>query len=531
MEIPTESPKILVIRMSSLGDIILTAPVLRNLKHRWPQSCINLLVKPQFAAAASHSAYLSEVVKFQGFFKTARALNSAGYDLIIDLHSTLRSRLLSALLKAPLKIRYRKDSLARKLFVNFRVPSPALEKHTLERYLEIFGRLGVPVNHTGPLPGDWNIYGKTAGRDKEAGKAAANSSSTFPALSPLPAVGTAPIKFCVFQSAFLGDCVLTLPLLKKLKEIKPDAYITVLTRPETAGLFSASGLCSEVITDNKKTTSSPAGEFFRLARELKKRKFDAAIIPHRSLRTALLAWAAGIPLRSGFFTSAGSFLFTHKSHFSWLMHDAERNLTLLSPLADGLPPAAPAMPAPPCLPAPEAGTLEKFAPGEKITIGINAGSAWFTKRWPKERWAALVRKLALKHGSRILLAGGPGEAAWNGEIARMAGEENCLNLTGKTGIGELMGLIAGLKLFITNDSGPMHIAAALGVPVAAVFGPTTRELGFFPCGERTEVIETPLKCRPCALHGSKKCPRGHFLCMRLITADRVFEAAERLYKA
>ncbi|MCX5786362.1 MAG: hypothetical protein NTX59_11805 [Elusimicrobia bacterium] len=524
MEILTETPKILVIRMSSLGDIILTAPVLRNLKDRWPEARIDLLVKHQFAAAASNSVFLSGAVEFRGLFKTARTLNSAGYDLIIDLHATLRSRLLSTLIRAPLKIRYRKDSLARRLFVNFRVPSPALEKHTLERYLETLGRLGVPVKYTGPLLGDWSIA-QTAGF---------RSIVPHP---PLAGVSVSPVKFCVFQSAFLGDCVLTLPLLKKLKEIRPDASITVLTRPETAGLFSASGLCAEVITDNKKTAPSAAGEFLRLVSELKSRKFEAAIIPHRSLRTALLARAAGIPLRSGFSTSAGSFLFTHKAPFSWLLHDAERNLTLLAPLACGPSPVSPAPQSgrPAAWPgggvAAAAGTIEKFAPGEKILIGLNAGSAWFTKRWPKECWAALIRKLAFTHRSRILLVGGPGEAVWNSEIAGMAGDENCLNLTGKTGIGELMGLIAGLKLFITNDSGPMHIAAALGVPVAAVFGPTTRELGFFPHGEKTEVIETPLKCRPCALHGSKKCPRGHFLCMRLITADKVFEAAERLYEA
>jgi heptosyltransferase-2 len=178
----------------------------------------------------------------------------------------------------------------------------------------------------------------------------------------------------------------------------------------------------------------------------------------------------------------------------------------------------------------QAGTLARFAPDEKILIGINAGSAWFTKRWPKERWAGLIKKLAFTHRSRIMMVGGPGEAAWNNEIARLAGSENCLDLTGKTDISELIGLIAGLKLFITNDSGPMHIAAALGVPVAAVFGPTTKELGFFPYGEKTEVIETGLKCRPCALHGSNECPRGHFLCMKLITADKVFDAAERLYE-
>ena len=88
-----------------------------------------------------------------------------------------------------------------------------------------------------------------------------------------------------------------------------------------------------------------------------------------------------------------------------------------------------------------------------------------------------------------------------------------------------MEAIRGLKVFISNDSGPMHIACALGVPTVGIFGPTTKELGFFPYGRNNSVVQVPLSCRPCALHGSKKCPRGHFLCMKLITVDMVFNAA------
>ena len=122
--------------------------------------------------------------------------------------------------------------------------------------------------------------------------------------------------------------------------------------------------------------------------------------------------------------------------------------------------------------------------------------------------------------------GGRGEKDWNTEIERLAGPENCLNLTGRTTLAELMEAIRPLKIFISNDSGPMHIAAALGVPAVGIFGPTTRELGFFPYGPGNKVIETQLACRPCALHGSRKCPHGHFLCMRLLTVEEVFKAAQ-----
>ncbi|OGR41511.1 MAG: hypothetical protein A2X35_10725 [Elusimicrobia bacterium GWA2_61_42] len=330
------------------------------------------------------------------------------------------------------------------------------------------------------------------------------------------------MKLCLLQTAFLGDCVLTLPLLKKLKEALPGSSVTVVTRPETAGIFAASGLAAGIIEDRKKTASSGLAEFSRLALELRAGNFDAAIIPHRSFRSALLAWRAGIPVRVGFSSSAGSLFLTHKVPFSWLLHDVERNLALLSPLAENLKTPFPGL---------NAGAAEApFKPSDGIRAGINAGSAWPTKRWPAANWARLVRLLARRSKGRVLLVGGPGEKEWNAEIERLAGPEHCLNLTGKTSMPELMEAIRPLEVFVSNDSGPMHIAAALGVPAVGVFGPTTRELGFFPYGDGNRVVETPLACRPCALHGSKTCPRGHFLCMRLLTVGEVFGAAEEKLK-
>ncbi len=493
METNKPDPRILVIRMSSLGDIILTAPVFRNLKAKWPAARLEMLVKPQFQGAVSKSAFIDKAIPFNGLLPTLAEVNAAGYDVIIDLHDTPRSRFISLLANAPVKLRYHKASLARRLFVGLRIPSPALEKHTLDRYLEPLARLGVPVVHSGPELGDWSPAARAE-------------------------LKRGPLKICLLQTAFLGDCVLTLPLLKKLHEIFPEASVTVVTRPETAGLFAASGLAAGIIEDGKKTAPSRIAEFSRLAAELKAVNFDAAIIPHRSLRSALLAWRAGIPVRVGFSTSAGKFLLTHKVPFSWLLHDVERNLSLLSPLAEDLTAAFPGL-------RRDAGA--PYSPGDGVVAGINPGSAWPTKRWPAEKWARLVKKLAAAHGGRVLVAGGPSEKDWNEAIVRMAGPENCLNLTGKTTMPELMEAIRPLKVFISNDSGPMHIAAALGVPAVGIFGPTTRELGFFPYGPGNRVVETPLACRPCALHGSRKCPRGHFLCMRLLTVEEVFAAAEQ----
>ena len=527
-----DAPRILVIRMSSLGDIILTAPVLRNLRRRWPRARLTMLVKPQFAAAAAKNPFISDILAFYDLPSALRIIKEERYDVLIDLHANLRSRLLSAFSGVKLKTCYRKDSLARRLFVNFRVPSPALEKHTLERYLETLDAIGVPVVYREPLVGDWAVVSHPELRS--CGTEGLHNS----ALMPLAGDMTGPAtlmkgvrRVALLQTAFLGDAVLTLPLLEKIKKVLPDAEVTVLTRPETAQIFASSGLAVEVLTDNKKTSGSFFGEFFRLLSELKKRRFDIAIVPHRSLRSAMLARLAGIPVRIGFDSSAGSFLFTHKVPFSWLIHDLERNLTLVLPLAcqacGSAVSRAITTPSFPVL-LEKTGACKDLGVDETIFIGANPGSVWPTKRWPPEYWARLITELARAYGTKVLLVGGKNEEEWNAGIEKAAAPGSVLNLTGRTGMDDLMALISRLKLFITNDSGPMHIAVALGVPVAAVFGPTTRELGFFPYGKNNLVLEEELACRPCALHGSKKCPRGHFLCMRMITPDKVRAAAKHI---
>jgi len=329
-----------------------------------------------------------------------------------------------------------------------------------------------------------------------------------------------PRRVLLMQGAFLGDCVLTLPLLKQLRELFPSAAVSVLARPETAGVFAQADPSAAIIEDRKRSSAFFA-EFFRLKRELQNGAFDLAVIPHRSLRSALLARLAGIPRRVGFSSSAGAFLLTDRVPFSWLLHDLERNLTLLLPLRGSPEPAWPGLSSPP-------DPFKKFGLPDSGLFGVNPGSAWPTKCWPAARYAEVIRRLHNELGLRAVLVGGPKERGVAAEVERLAGPGSCFNLAGRTDLGELMAVIRRMSLFITNDSGPMHIAAAYGVPTAAVFGPTTRELGFFPYGEKNEVLEEFLECRPCALHGSRSCPRGHFLCMKLITADKVHAAAVRL---
>lgn len=485
------SHKILVIRLSSLGDVVLTGPVYKSLKAHWPDAHVAVLVKPQFAAVLEGHPGVDQVIPFRGLGDALGKIRAGGYTHLLDLHGNLRSRLLAAFSGVPAKSAYRKDALARRLFVAFGLPSPSLQRHTVDRYLEALSAWGVPPAGEPALsPGDWGGRGDARGARN----------------------------VLVMQTSFLGDSLLTLPLLRRLKESLPGAKLAVLTLPKHADVFRGSEWVDAVILDDKRGAHGGVRGPWKMAAELKARGFDLAVIPHRSFRSALVAWLAGVPRRVGFASSAGRFLLTDVVPFAWLTHDLERNLALARPLGGDAAPASGE--ARYVVPGPLPEALARALPPSARLAGVHPGAAWATKRWLPERYAELCRRLKAD-GLTPVLIGGPGDAALGALIAK---ESGAVDLVGRTDLAALKALMGRLSLFVTNDSGPMHLAAAAGVPVVAIFGATTRELGFFPYGAGHRVVEADLACRPCGLHGAKDCPEGHFLCMRLLTVDRVHAA-------
>src|SRR5581483_9881242 len=137
------APQILIVRLSSLGDIVLTVPVFKNLKSHWPDCRISVLVKPQYAAVLEGHPCVDEVIPFQGLWPTIDLIRSRGFTHLLDLHSNVRSFLIRRLSTIPNQARYRKDALARRLFVSIGWASPSLTKHTIDRYLEALTAWGV----------------------------------------------------------------------------------------------------------------------------------------------------------------------------------------------------------------------------------------------------------------------------------------------------------------------------------------------------------------------------------------------------
>jgi heptosyltransferase-2 len=492
--------KVLVIRLSSLGDIILTAPVYKNLKAHWPDCCISVLVKPAFAGIVAGMPGVDEVIPFTGLAPALRRVRAAGFTHLLDLHANLRSFAIRKLSGIPCVSVYRKDALARRLFVFLRLPSPALERHNVDRYLDALDNWGVPVRERWLALGDFGS-------------------------PPQPAAPRSGSKVLIVQSAWLGDTLLTLPLARDLKTVLPGCQVTVLTLPGSAVLFRDSPFVDEVLIDDKRGAHRGLLGTWRLAQDLRGQGFELALIPHRSLRSALLAWLARVPRRIGSSASSGRFLLTDAVPFTWLMHDLERNLALLQPLQPGLRPrpdesvylAQDAAAVAAC----SARLAEAGIGPDQRVVGVHLGSAWATKRWLPERFTELCKRLRAA-GLPVVIVGVEADHELCAGAARASG---ALDWSGRTGLLELKALMSRLALMITTDSGPMHLAAAAGVPTLALFGPTSREMGFFPYGARNRVVEKDLACRPCSLHGTRSCPEKHFLCMRLITTDEVFAAA------
>ena len=328
----------------------------------------------------------------------------------------------------------------------------------------------------------------------------------------------------VVQTAFLGDVILTLPVAQVLRRLQPGLSVDMMVVPRTAAVIANHPDIRETLIYDKRGADSGLRGFFRVMKAVKRRDYRCAIVPHRSLRSALLAKLAGIPVRVGFDSSAGRRLFSRTVPYARELHEIDRNLRLLE--AVGVDHAA--HDAPRLYPGErEKETVTEFlaasgTAGAAPLIAIAPGTVWNTKRWPAERFAALAGGLA-RRGFRVILVGGPEDAELCREIAAAGG--GIMDASGKFPVLGSAELIRRSALLVCNDSAPLHLATAVGTPVLAIFGATIPAFGFGPTGPRDRVMETRgLPCRPCSIHGGDRCPVGTFECMIRITPETVLDA-------
>jgi len=324
----------------------------------------------------------------------------------------------------------------------------------------------------------------------------------------------------VVQSSFLGDVVLATPLVSALRERLRPRRLAVLVRPEAAALLDGHPDVDVVLVDDKRGRDRGPAGLWRAARRLRAERFDLAVSPHRSLRTALVLAAAGIPRRVGFAAARGAWLYHVRVPRDRRRHDVERNLALLEPFGGAAGPPRLHLPVGAAAAA-RAAALLPAGPGPLVALA--PASVWATKRWVPEGFGAVGAALA-GDGARVVVLGAPADAALCERVAAAAGGRATV-LAGRTDLATLVAVIDRCALLVCNDSAPMHVASACGVPVVAVFCATTPALGYGPWGPCGAVVEADLACRPCARHGGRRCPRGTEDCMRLVRPAAVLAAA------
>jgi len=313
------------------------------------------------------------------------------------------------------------------------------------------------------------------------------------------------LRFLIWQTAFLGDVVLTTPLILTLRKNFPSSRIAFVGRPFIRELFE--GWDVELLPFSKGFLES-----FSILRKI--RDFDVALVPHRSLRTGLIMLFSGIPRRVGFDRSELKLAFTDVVKHRWELHEVERNLELLKPL--GIKDTVRET----YLPMGEEekeGILRKFHLKAKSYVLLNPFSNFPLKEWSLENWERLIRRV----GGDVVVTGLKGDVD---KARRLEEKVRFINLVGKTDLRELMGIVAGAKVVVSNDSSPVHIANALRVPAVTVYTSTSSLYGFYPL--EGAFINNPAPCSPCSPN-PKVCKTRTRECLRLPSPELVLEVLEK----
>lgn len=337
----------------------------------------------------------------------------------------------------------------------------------------------------------------------------------------------------VIQTAFLGDLILAVPTLLQIKNKFPDKKLVVICRAGVGEFLLRDGIADGVI----EVVKSDSGSYEQALESLQQFEIQNLYCLHRSVRSTLFAAKVSAKRKIGFSSFLGFWIFDDQIHYIPENHEILRQMKILESTDEdvaehinsenfaylnrsdeqGLFPPIP--------------DFFKFSRSEDprtsevLRISVFPGSVWNTKKWTVQGYTELCR-LLVADGVHVSLMGGPGEEVICREIADQVPEAEVL--AGKMTVAQSIAHIRHSSLVICNDSASTHMAAYSGIPVVAIFGPTTSSMGFRPWNDNSAVVEnTSLSCRPCGRHGHRQCPLGHHLCMKSIDAKSVYDRVRR----
>ncbi len=351
-------------------------------------------------------------------------------------------------------------------------------------------------------------------------------------------------RILVVKPADMGDLLFVTPALRALRQTFPQARIDLLAPPSSAPLLQGCPYLDEVITFDKYTFDRPLAFLWpghwrplvRLALDLRRRRYDALLIPRHlttrlgALKYAVLAWATGAPLRAGLDNGRGWFL-THRVPDGGFgaFHEVEYDLQVAACLSAHTDDVRLWLPTDEEAEAWAERAVTRW-PRPIVVMHPGSGDYSTARRWPPDRFAALADAWAARHGGTVVLVDASPEVT---AAVRQAAHSPVVDLGGQTTLWQMIALIRRCDLFIGNDSGPLHVAAAANVPTVGIYGPSNH-LAWGPWGQRTAIVKRDLPCMPCFYRGHRLgtpqgCPPRP--CLTELPVEQVLAVAEGLWKS
>jgi heptosyltransferase-2 len=332
------------------------------------------------------------------------------------------------------------------------------------------------------------------------------------------------------QTAFIGDAILTLPALQKLKLTYPEFLIDVLCIPKSREIFEASPVVENVIVLDKKGRQKSLFQTLKFAKELKKNNYLKLYSSHRSFRTSLIVLMLGVKESYGFDNSSFKYTYRNLIKYDKSAHEVQRNLNLI-----GFNPENENWKIKPeiIFSNDVKAKVRAYINDKKIKkdfIAIAPGSVWETKRYPEKYFIGIIKDLNKKKYQVVLI----GSEKDRELCSAITGKDSSLtiNTAGDLSVIESIHLLQHAKLLISNDSAPTHMGMAADIKVLTIYCSTIPDFGFYPYNNKSEFISyDDLECKPCGIHGHNKCPIKTFDCGEKLVPQKVITKMEEMLNA
>ncbi len=331
----------------------------------------------------------------------------------------------------------------------------------------------------------------------------------------------------VIQTAFLGDAILTLPMIQELKKKNSESKLDVLAIPSTERIFSSSPYVDDVIIIDKKVKHKSIIGLNNFIKELREKSYSKIYSPHRSFRSAYITIRLGVRETYGFDNSSLKYAYKNIVKYKQTDHEVQRNLELIGENTKDrswkiLPEVI--------IDETEKKKVTDLLSSNKIDtefIAVAPGSVWETKRYPKEYFSEVIKSLIAKN-EEVVLIGGENDKLLCDEISYNLNDK-VKNLAGEFSVTETIQLLRSAKLLITNDSAPTHMGMCADIPVLTIYCSTAPGFGFYPYNNKSRYLcYDKLDCKPCGIHGYRECPVKSFDCGYKLLPEDILKEVEKM---